>query len=109
MRRNLNSILVVTALLIFPEAVTYAQSTNPRPLERATEDYQTLLFQRSYRELEQAAVEAHSASSVIDDGQPRLGAIYRGTAGCICANLLTEELWKLRGVRLNEWRERHPK
>ena len=97
------------ALAIFGNGAALAQFTNPRPMQRASDEYQALLLQRAYDKLEKAAAEAHSSTSVIDDGQPRLAAIYSGTTGCNCGNQLTEELWKLRGERLKEWRERYPK
>lgn len=63
---------------------------------------------RSYRNLEAASVEAHSPSSVIGDGQPRLAAIYMGTAGCVCGDSRTEGRWNLRGERLREWTKNYP-
>ncbi|HKW36246.1 MAG TPA: hypothetical protein VJO54_00385 [Burkholderiales bacterium] len=77
-------------------------------MQRSIDEYQALLLQRAYDDLERAAVEARTNASLISDGQPRLAAIYGGTAGCVCGNQLTEELWKLRGERLREWRDRHP-
>jgi hypothetical protein len=97
------------ALAIFVHGAASAQFTNPRPMQRASDEYQALLLQQAYDRLEQAAVEAHSVGSVIDDGQPRLAAIYAGTAGCVCGNQLTEEIWKIRGDRLRAWRDRYPK
>jgi hypothetical protein len=97
------------ALAIFASGAALAQFTNPRPMLRASDEYQALLLQQAYDKLEKAAVEAHSSTSVIDDGQPRLAAIYSGTIGCVCGNQLTEELWKLREERLKEWRDRYPK
>jgi hypothetical protein len=84
------------------------QFANPRPMLRASDGYQTLLLQRAYGDLERAAGEAHSSSSLISDGQPRLAAIYAGTAGCICGYGLPEEIWKLRGQRLREWHDKYP-
>jgi hypothetical protein len=98
-----------SAMAIFVNGAALAQFTNPRPMQRATDEYQALLMQRAYGNLERAAADAHTSASLTDDGQPRLAAIYSGTAGCICGNQLTEELWKIRGERLREWRDQYPK
>lgn len=105
MRPDVKIIALCTAVIL-PGAVAVAQS--PRPLERAAGEYEELLFQRSYRNLESASLEAHSASSVIGDGQPRLAAIYMGTAGCVCGDSRTEGRWNLRGERLREWLKSYP-
>jgi hypothetical protein len=95
--------LLATAIL--PVSVALAQS--PRPMQRAADEYEELLMTRSYRALEQASLEAHSSQSVIGDGQPRLAAIYAGTAGCVCGDQQTN--WNLRGERLREWSKNYPK
>jgi hypothetical protein len=92
--------------MIVPASVALAQS--PRPMQRAAEEYEELLFTRSYRNLEAASIEAHSPSSVIGDGQPRLAAIYGGTVGCACGDSQSDVRWNLRGERLLEWRKNYP-
>jgi hypothetical protein len=99
---------LISAMAMLLSGTAIGQFTNPRPMLRASDEYQALLLQRAYAKLERAAAEAHSSSSRIDDGQPRLAALYSGTAGCVCGNQLTEELWKIRGERLREWNERYP-
>jgi len=95
--------LLATAIL--PVSIALAQS--PRPMQRAADEYEELLMTRSYRALEQASLEAHSSRSVIGDGQPRLAAIYAGTAGCVCGD--QQGNWNLRGERLREWGKTYPK
>ena len=100
-------IAALFASLILPVNVALAQS--PRPMQRAADEYEALLMGRGYSDLEKASLEAHSSLSVIRDGQPRLAAIYTGTAGCVCGGQQTEQRWNLRGERLREWGKNYPK
>jgi len=98
--------LAVSVLL--PLAAAAQQFTNPRPLQRATDEHQALLFARAYDKLDKAADEARSKGLRTSDGQMLLTAIYQGAAGCSCGNQLTEELWKVRKANLEEWSKRNP-
>jgi len=99
-------IIVLCAAVVLLTSAAFAQ--NPRPLARAAEEYEELLFTRSYRNLEAAATEAHLPSSLTGDGQPRLAAIYGGTVGCGCGDSQSDDRWNLRGERLREWRKNYP-
>src|SRR5262245_50156788 len=79
------------------------QSTHPRPFQRAADEYFALLMSRSFDALERAAAEGRKGAA-LSDGQPRLAALYGGTAGD--AIQLTDDLWKLRLQRLEEWKSR---
>ena len=85
-----------------------AQSTNPRPLQRATDEHLALLMSRAYDKLDQVADEARTKQIALSDGQPLLNAIYAGVIGCGCGNQLNEELWQVRKQRLDEWAKRKP-
>jgi hypothetical protein len=85
-----------------------AQSTSPRPLQRATDDHLGLLMSRAYDRLDQAADEARAKDLALSDGQPLLAAIYAGVVGCGCGNQLNDELWQVRKQRLEEWAKRKP-
>ncbi|HZE58980.1 MAG TPA: hypothetical protein VE085_00295 [Burkholderiales bacterium] len=89
-------------------SLALAQFTDPQPLQRARDEYMAMLFSRSYDRLDEAARQAREKSLTTSDGQPLLGAIYTGAAGCACGNQLTRELWRLRKERLLEWRKRNP-
>jgi hypothetical protein len=86
----------------------FAQFTHPKPMQRTADEYQALLMERNYDRLEKEARAAFQSGSVIADGQPRLAAIFDGTAGCICDNIFTDELWQIRRARLEEWRSKKP-
>lgn len=98
-------LLVVFALYA---ANGWCQFTNPRPMLRATDEYFALLLKGNYSELERVATAARSEDLRISDGQPVLAALYEGTAGCACANSLTDALWQLRRARLEGWRKEFP-
>lgn len=85
-----------------------AQSINPRPMQRATDDHLALLMSRAYDKLDQAADEARTRQVALSDGQPLLTAIYAGVIGCGCADQLNEELWQVRKQRIDEWAKRKP-
>lgn len=85
-----------------------AQSTSPRPTQRATDEYLALLMSKAYDKLDQAADEARTKELALSDGQPLLPAIYAGVAGCACGNQLNDELWQVRKQRLDEWIKRKP-
>lgn len=85
-----------------------AQSSSPRPMQRATDDHLALLMSRAYDKLDQAADEARTKHVAMSDGQPLLTAIYAGVIGCGCGNQLNEELWQVRKQRLDEWTKRKP-
>jgi hypothetical protein len=85
-----------------------AQSTSPRPLQRATDEHLALLMSRAYDKIDRAAEEARAKQLSLSDGQPVLTAIYAGAAGCACGNRLTDELWQVRKQRLEEWLKLKP-
>ena len=89
-------------------AIARAQFTNPRPILRAADEHLALLLSRAYDRLDKAADDARANASKTSDGQPLLGAIYQATGGCNCGNQLTDELWRVRKERLEEWRKRNP-
>jgi hypothetical protein len=105
LRRPAIAAAIVLCLLGGPAA---AQSVNPRPLQRATDDYLGLLMSRAYDKLDQAADEARTKQVALSDGQPLLTAIYSGVIGCGCGNQLNEELWQVRKQRVEEWAKRKP-
>jgi hypothetical protein len=85
-----------------------AQSTSPRPHQRAIDEHLALLMSRAYEKLDRAAEEARTKELTTSDGQPLLSSIYGGTAGCACQEQLVEELWLVRKQRLDEWIKRNP-
>jgi hypothetical protein len=96
---------VLAAISVCWSGAATAQFDSPRPLQRVSDEYLALLMKGSYDELERAANEAHKNTSMTSDGQPRLSALY----DCVgCADRLTDELWKLRRKRLQEWRAHYP-
>ena len=99
---------LLLALALYVAGV-WAQFTNPRPMERAADKYFAMLLQSNFAGLEHAAAEARSKDLRIEDGQPVLAALYEGTAGCPCANSLTDELWQTRRQRLEAWTKQFPK
>jgi hypothetical protein len=97
---------VAAVCLLAADAV--AQSTSPRPLQRATDEHLALLMSRAYEKLDHAADEARAKQLALSDGQPLLTAIYAGVAGCGCGNQLTDELWQVRKQRIDEWKKLKP-
>ena len=96
---------------LFTVGLALAQFDSPRPFQRASDEYLALLMKGSYDELERAANNARKSAATISDGQSVLAALYGGTSGCVmsgCENRLTDELWKVRGQKLAEWRKRYP-
>src|SRR5882672_11249546 len=59
--------------LILPVSVALAQS--PRPMQRAADEYETLLMGRSYGDLEKASLDAHSSLSVVSGWQARVALV----------------------------------
>jgi len=100
--------MIVLSLCLLAAANATAQSTNPRPLQRATDDSLMLLMSRSYDKLDQLSERARSEQLALSDGQPQLTAIYAGVIGCGCGNQLNDELWQVRKQRLEEWAKRNP-
>jgi hypothetical protein len=100
-----------TLLLAFTlyAATSWGQFTNPRPMVRAADEYFALLLKSDFSKLERTAEEARAKDLRISDGQPVLAALYEGTAGCACANSLTDELWQTRRTRLEAWRDQFPR
>lgn len=99
--------LVLIAL--FQGSVAIAQVDYRRPYQRAADEYLALLMKGSPDDLERAADDARKASATIPDGQPKLAAFYGGVAGCVfqlCAHRLTDEDWKARRQKIEEWRNR---
>ena len=90
-------------------ATGWAEFTNPRPMLRAADEYFAALMKGDFDKLERAAEEARSKDLRIADGQPVLAALYEGTAGCPCANSLTDELWQIRRSRLEAWHSQFPR
>ena len=96
---------------LFASGLALAQFDSQRPFQRASDEYLALLMKGSYAELERASGNARKGAATISDGQPLLAALYGGTAGCVmggCANRLTDDLWKVRGQKLADWRKRYP-
>jgi hypothetical protein len=85
----------------------FAQSGSVRPLQRAIEEHLELLMSGSFDALERAASEARRTKAKISDGQPKLQTIYAGTAGD-SSPPLTDDLWKVRRSRLEQWRAAYP-
>ena len=100
-----------TLFLVFAvyAASSSGQFTNPRPMVRAADEYFAVLLKSDFPKLERTADEARGKDLRIGDGQPVLAALYDGTAGCSCANSLTDELWQMRRARLEAWREKFPR
>jgi hypothetical protein len=82
--------------------------TNPRPMQRATDEYLALLMSRAYDKMDRASDEARTKGTRLTDGQPLLPAIYAGVAGCPCGNQLNDDLWQVRRARLDEWLKHNP-
>lgn len=102
------TLIRVVLLLCIGCGTAAAQSTNPRPMQRETDNYLALLMSRSYDKIDSAADEARKRGTTMSDGQPLLAAIYSGIAGCPCGNQLNEELWLVRKQRIEEWLKRNP-
>ena len=102
------SALVVSAALGIAGAPASAQSTSPRPMQRATDEHQALLMSKAYDKIDQAAEDARAKNLRLSDGQPLLTAIYSGVIGCGCGNQLNDELWQVRKQRLDEWSKGKP-
>jgi hypothetical protein len=101
-------IISLAVLLFLLAGTAAAQSVNPRPMQRATDDHLGLLMGRAYDKLDRAADEARSKQIALSDGQPLLTGIYAGVIGCACGNQLNEDLWQVRKQRLDEWAKRKP-
>lgn len=99
---------IVLSLCVLAAANATAQSTNPRPLQRAADDHLMLLMSRSYDKLDQLSEQARAKDLALSDGQPLLTAVYAGVIGCECGNQLNDELWQVRKQRLDEWLKRKP-
>jgi hypothetical protein len=100
-----------TAIAVLWGEVTVAQFDSPRPFQRVSDEYLALLMKGAYDDLERASDKVRKGAATISDGQPTLAALYGGVSGCVmtgCANRLTDELWKMRGQKLEEWRKRYP-
>jgi hypothetical protein len=106
----MKSAATAVALLMLWAALPAAQAqfTHPRPLQRAIDEHQALLLARAYDKLDKVADEARARNLRTSDGQNLLAALYRGAAGCTYGNQFTDELWKVRRERLEEWRARNP-
>jgi len=101
----------VAVVCLFAGGLALAQFDSPRPFQRVSDEYLALLMKGSYDELERAASNARKSGATISDGQSVLAALYGGTAGCVmsgCENRLTDDLWKVRGQKLADWRKRYP-
>ena len=94
------------ALVAILPTVASAQSTNPRPLQRATDEHLALLLSRQYDKLDKSADAARRQWLKTSDGQLLLSAIQDAASGSI--DQFTDELWKIRKERLLEWAKRNP-
>lgn len=103
------SVVFLLALLV-PFSV-FASGDSQRPFNEARDQYYSMLVNGEFQRLEIEAQNAREKSLVLDDGQPRLAALYAGTSGCLtsgCQNTLTKEEWDRRLKRLKEWVETNP-
>jgi hypothetical protein len=85
-----------------------ALSNSERPLVAAAGTYYAMLYERRFDEIDRAADQARANDTTLPDGQPLLGAIYDGVAGCFCGVRQTPATWAQRRALLAEWRRRSP-
>lgn len=107
----LSTVGAFAVVAAFHGGLASAQFDHPRPFQRVSDEYLALLMKGAYDDLERASSNARKNASTISDGQPTLAALYGGVSGCVlsgCVNRLTDELWKVREQKLEEWRKRYP-
>lgn len=80
-----------------------------RPLVAGAETYTIMLYRRRFDEIDRAADDARARGTTLSDGQPLLGAIYDGVAGCFCGTRQPAAVWAQRRALLDEWRRKSPR
>jgi hypothetical protein len=106
LKRSARYALLISLLIAGVCGPVFGQSSSPRPGQRAAEDHFILLMSSAFDALERSAEEARKGAR-LSDGQAKLDAIYAATAGSSSIKL-TDEGWKARRQRLEEWRARFP-
>lgn len=99
------------AFILFGACTSSFAQLIVRPFEATAQGYYQQLIEQKYDQLENSASESRRNNLTINDGQPRLAAIYGGLAGCLssgCRNRLSESEWQERLRLLSEWRTRNP-
>jgi hypothetical protein len=103
------SVVFLSALLV--PLTVFAASDSQRPFNEARDQYYSMLVNGEFQRLDTEAQTAREKSLVLDDGQPRLAALYAGISGCLtsgCQNTLAKEDWEKRLARLKEWVKTNP-
>jgi len=98
----------LTALVLIPQVFAQNQKSE-RPLERAILEFKAMGYGAKFAELERIATDARKNGTLLEDGQPVLGALYYGVGhGCFCG-ADSPELLEERVKNLNAWHKAFPK
>ena len=109
MKKAKIAIAAILFLVSFCWSIAAPAQVDERPLSAAASTYWSMLKARQFDKLDQIADDARKSNKTISDGQPLLGALYDGVAGCVCRSNLTAADWNQRRELLQAWRLKSPK